>query len=271
MSNIKDLAKQTRKNIVEMSYKGHAGHIGSALSIADILTVLYFRVLNVNPKNPKAKERDRFILSKGHACAALYSVLARKGFFPINLLSTFHKDAGLSGHSDNLEVPGIEAMTGSLGHGLPIGLGMALAGKYDKLKYRVFVLISDAECNEGEVWEAALAASHFKLDNLVVIVDYNKSQALGSTEKVMGLEPFRKKWESFGWSVEEVDGHDLKILENVFKKISFKKGKPNTIIAHTKMGAGVSFMENNFVWHYFNLSDKQYQKAVKEIAKGENK
>ena len=265
---IKILTKKVRHDILKISYESHSGHIGSALSIADILTVLYFRVLKINPKNPRNRKRDKFILSKGHACTALYSVLYRKGFFLKKTLLTYHQNGSLlSGHSDNLEIPGIEAVAGSLGHGLSIGLGMALAGKHDKLNQKIYVLISDGECNEGEIWQVAMAANQFRLDNLVVIIDYNKSQALGSTKKIMNLEPFKGKWEMFGWSTREIDGHNLEQLEKPLKKTPFEKGKPSVIIAHTIIGKGVLFMEGNYKWHYFNLDKKMYQKALREVKK----
>ncbi|MCM8787218.1 MAG: transketolase [Candidatus Omnitrophica bacterium] len=272
-SIVKDLenkAQQIRKLILEISHKAQVGHIGSALSIADILAVLYFKILRINPKKPKWNLRDRFILSKGHAVAALYSTLFLKGFFTKKILLSYCQNKGFLGEHPEHRVLGVELTTGSLGHGLSVGLGMALSAKIDKKHYQTFILISDAECNEGEVWQAALTASHHRLDNLIVIIDYNKVQALGTTREVLNLEPFYAKWEAFGWNVFEVDGHNIAQMLETFTKVQTLKlkvqnKKPTVIIAHTIRGKGISFMENKLEWHYFTTNDKQYRKAVKEL------
>jgi len=265
--NHPQIAKEIRKKILKMMYESKAAHIGSCLSCVDILTVLYFKILKIDPKNPLAENRDRFILSKGHAVASLYAILSKRGFFPEEILDTYCQSGGkLPGHSTLGTVPGIEITTGSLGHGLSVGAGIALAGKRDEKKYRVFVLMSDGECEEGSIWEAALFAHHHKLDNLIGIVDYNKLQAFGRIKDILDLEPLFKKWQSFGWEVKEIDGHNFSEIEKVFSKIPFKKGKPSLVIAHTIKGKGVSFMENKMEWHYYNLNKEQYQQALKELS-----
>lgn len=264
--NLIKRAKQIRQEVLKMSYHSHAAHIGSSLSIVDILTVLYFHTLKINPKKPRLKTRDRFLLSKGHASSTLYAALALKGFFSKKLLATFcQNETKLGVHPEIHSLSGIEISSGSLGHGLALGVGMTIAGKVDQLPYRVFVLMSDGECDEGTVWEAALSAAQFKLDNLVAIIDYNKFQALGKTNKIMNLEPLADKWTSFGWSVKEIDGHNISQLLETFNNIPFTKNKPTAIIAHTIKGKGVSFMENQFVWHYNNLDEQSYQKALNEL------
>lgn len=262
----KQISKEIRKTILKMMYESKAAHIGSCLSCADILTVLYFKILRINPKKPLAETRDRFLLSKGHAVAALYAVLAKRGFFPEELLNTYYQDGSrLPGHSTRNTVPGIEVSTGSLGHGLSMGAGLALATKKDGGAHRVFVLMSDGECETGSIWEAALFSAHHKLDNLVGIVDHNKLQACGRIEDILNLKPLNEKWRSFGWSVREINGHDLSEIESIFSKIPFEKGKPNLVIAHTIKGKGVSFMENNFEWHFKNLDKEKYEQALKEL------
>lgn len=251
-----------------MAYQSHTAHIGSSLSIADILAVLYFHILKINPKRPNLKTRDRFLLSKGHASTALYAALALKGFFNERVLASFCQDGDRLGvHPEIHNVPGIEISSGSLGHGLSLGVGMGIAGKVDKLSYRVFVLLSDGECDEGSVWEAALSASQLKLDNLIAIVDYNKLQALGETSKIMNLEPLAGKWESFGWEVREVNGHNISQLLDAFTQLPSVKNKPRVVIAHTIKGKGVSFMENQFVWHYKNLDEQGYKKALNDLSR----
>ena len=255
-----------RKDIVRVSHESHSGHVGSAMSIIDILAVLYFQVMKLWPKNPWAVNRDRFILSKGHAALALYIVLAYRSFFSKKLLPSFVQDGSLLvGHPEGRTLPGVEATTGSLGHGLSVGVGMALAGKLLKKNYRVFVLLSDAECDEGEVWEAAMFAAQHRLDNLVAIVDYNKLQAFGNTEEVLDLKPLKAKWQSFRWAVKEIDGHNMKELERTFKKTPFNKGRPSMVIAHTKMGKGVSFMEDQLAWHYLDPTDEHLENALREL------
>lgn len=260
-----EISREIKRTILTISHESQVGHIGSALSIADIITVLYFQVLKVFPKKPDHPLRDRFILSKGHAVAALYSALYLKGFFSKKVLNSYCKNGGTLGEHPEHIVRGVELSTGSLGHGLSVGCGMALAAKLDKAMFRTFVLISDAECNEGEVWEAALFAAHRKLDNLTAIIDYNKVQALGSTDAVLKIEPLFDKWKAFGWNVCEADGHDLVDLKNKLSKRV--KGKPTMVIAHTVRGKGVSFMEHKLEWHYLTTNEEQHLKAMKEISK----
>jgi len=261
-------AKKLRREIIQMAFKGHGIHLSSCLSIADILVVLYWNILKIKPKNPDYPKRDRFILSKGHAASALYAILAQKGFFPKKILETYGQEGTLLGaHPEYKTLPGIELSTGSSGHGLSVGIGMALAAKLNSYPSRIFVLLSDGECDEGSVWEAALFAGHHCLDNLVVIVDYNKFQAFGKIKEVIDLEPFVNKWRSFGWVTKEIDGHNLKQLQKTFNSVPLLKNKPTAIIAHTIAGKGVSFIENKIEWHYFNLSDEQYKKAIKELNK----
>ena len=258
----KKISKEIRKKILKMMFDSQTAHIGSCLSCVEILTYLYFKVL----RNQLKENRDRFVLSKGHAAAALYATLAQKGFFSAKILDGYCKDGGkLHGHPTKGSVPGIEASTGSLGHGLPIGNGIALAGKKDKKNYRVFVLMSDGECDEGSNWEAALFAAHHKLDNLTAVIDYNKLQAFGRTNEVLNLEPFADKWKAFGWQVKEVNGHNFSEIKRAFIKIPFRKGKPSLIIAHTIKGKGVSFMENKLEWHYKSLTKDEYEKAIKSL------
>jgi transketolase len=265
--SLEETAREIRKNVLKMTFKSQTSHIGSSLSCIEILAVLYFKILKTDIKNPFSEKRDRFILSKGHAVASLYSTLAQKGFFPLKELDYYCKDGKkMPGHSTKRSMPGVEVTTGALGHGLPIATGMALALKKDKRSQRVFVLMSDGECDEGSNWEAALFAGHHKLDNLTSIIDYNKLQAFGRTNKVLNLEPLAKKWEDFGWQVKEVDGHNLEDLEKNLSKIPFKKGKPSLLIAHTVKGKGVSFMENKLEWHYKNLDQKLLEKALKELS-----
>lgn len=264
--NYVQISKEIRKKVLKMGYDSRTAHIGSSLSCIDILTVLYFKILSIDPKNSLDESRDRFILSKGHAVAALYATLAERGFFPEEILDTYCKDGGkLPGHSTKDCVPGVEVSTGSLGHGLPMGAGMAVAAKNDGKSYRIFVLMSDGECEEGSVWEAAMFASHHKLDNLIAIIDYNKLQAFGRTNEVLGLEPLAKKWQDFGWETKEIDGHNFEEIEKGLSKIPFEKEKPSLLIAHTIKGKGVSFIEDKLEWHYKNLSREQFEQALKEL------
>lgn len=266
LTKCKEVSTHIRKEIVKMHARSKSPHIGSALSVVDILTVLYFYILKIDPKNPQDKNRDRFILSKGHAGSALYATLASRGFFPEEILDEYCMDGGkLPGHSTMHCVPGIEASTGSLGHGLSMGIGMALSAIYDGLNYNVFVLLSDGECDEGSVWEAAMFAAHHRLSNLIAIIDYNKLQAFGRTNEVVNLEPFRDKWMSFGWSTKEMDGHNFEEIINVLGKLPFEKDKPSAIIAHTTKGKGVSFMENQVAWHYKSPNEKELEIALKEL------
>lgn len=239
-----------RRRIVEVMNNAGRGHLASAFSLVEILRVLYDSTLHIDPAKPLLPERDRFILSKGHGCLALYVLLADKGFFPAEELRTFCRfDSMLGGHPEPC-VPGVEISTGSLGHGLPVAVGMALHAKFVRSPHRVFVVLGDGECNEGSVWEAAMAASKHRLDNLVALVDYNKHQSYGSTREVLDLEPFADKWRSFGFAVREADGHDVAALKKVLTGLPGEQGKPTVIICHTVKGKGISFTENNLKWHH---------------------
>jgi transketolase len=262
-------ATKIRAHVLRMIHQAKSSHVGSALSIADLLAVLYGGILHVDPAHLQSLSRDRFILSKGHACAAVYAILAECGFFPKEWLDTFYLDGShLPGHITH-SVPGVEASTGALGHGLPIGCGMALAGKQSGQSYRVFVLLSDGECDEGSIWEAALFAPNHGLDNLVVIVDYNKIQALGKVKEVLDLEPLAGKWQAFGWATREIDGHDFSQIENTLQIVPFKPRQPSCIIAHTIKGKGVSFMENQLAFHYKPPDDEQLHQALTELGVSE--
>jgi len=244
-------SKQLRRTIIDTFAAGKRGHVASAFSLVEILRVLYDDVLNINPKQPRAEDRDRCILSKGHGCIALYAILADKGFFPKEELNHFCKPEGiLGGHPEYGKVPGVEASTGSLGHGLPIGIGFALRARMDKLPFRTYVVMGDGECGEGSVWEAALSAGKHKLSNLTVIVDYNRLMSYGSTDDVTGLEPFLDKWRSFGFAAVDVNGHDIEQLRSVLKNGPLDSNKPTAILCHTIKGKGVSFTENNLSWHH---------------------
>lgn len=263
--NSLELAWKIRRHGVEMTHISKGSHIGSILSVADIIAVLYTDILKYDPANPKANNRDRLILSKGHAGAAIYAALAETGFFPVEELKTHYADGSrLSGHVSHKGIPGIEFSTGSLGHGLPVAVGMALAAQKDNKGHHVYVILGDGECDEGSVWEAAMFASHFKLDNLTVVIDHNKMQSLTFCEDTISLEPFSSKWQAFGFNTIEVDGHDHKALKNAFQ-ISVAVGKPKCIIANTIKGKGVSFMENNILWHYRYPHEGEYEAAIKEL------
>jgi transketolase len=258
-------ARKIRAHALRMVYAAKSSHIGSCLSMADILAVLYTRTLRIDPTNPTDPDRDRFILSKGHAAAILYAALAERGFFPSSELSTYCAGGSLlTGHVSH-GVPGVEVSTGSLGHGLPIAVGMALAARADHRPARVFCLLSDGECDEGSNWEAILFAPHHKLDNLVAIVDFNKIQSFGRVSEVLELEPFADKWRVFGWNTIEVDGHDLEVLDDVFAKARSGPGRPTVVIAHTVKGRGVSFMEDKLEWHYKSPSNEQLARALEEV------
>jgi transketolase len=248
-----------------MTSRSNASHIGSSLSIADLLAVLYGSVLRYDPQRPDWSERDRFILSKGHGCAALYAVLAECGYIPPSMLETYYENgSALMGHATH-HVPGIEISTGSLGHGLTIGTGMALAAKRDEKPYRVFCIISDGECDEGSTWEPALFAPQHKLDNLVVIVDYNKIQSFGRVDEVIDLAPLADKWRAFGWAVREIDGHNLDEIESALASLPFAAGLPSCIVAHTVKGKGVSYMENALAWHYRAPRAELLEQALAEL------
>ncbi len=264
-SNYQEISREIRRSILLQHFLSKESHVGSALSCADILTVLYFGFLKVTPKKPQAPGRDRFILSKGHAVAALYAILAEKGFFPKKMLETFcQNDSLLPGHSTKGFTPGVEVSTGGLGHGLPMGIGMALAAKQDNKKFKVVVLMSDGECNEGTTWESALFAAHHQLDNLTVIIDYNGQQGLGESEKIMKNKPFLQKWKAFGWKATQINGHNYHQIEKALTSMGIKR--PRVIIAKTKKGKGISFMEKDpLTWHYKNPNQEQYHSALKEL------
>lgn len=263
---IEELANRIRIHCVKMTSKGGSSHIGSALSIADILATLYGRVLNVSPETSRSINRDRFILSKGHAGSAVYAALAECGFFSLEKLDSHYQDGSdLSGHVSHKNNLGVEFSTGSLGHGLPVGAGMAYAAKIDGRKNRVFVLLSDGECDEGSNWEAILFAAHHKLSNLVAIIDYNKIQSLAPVSQTLALEPFKDKWTAFGWSVVEVDGHAVSELESALSPKPTTIDKPLCLIAHTTKGKGVSFMENSVLWHYRSPRGSEYEAALREL------
>jgi transketolase len=263
---LKARAAQLRGKIIDMSHAAQAAHLASSLSCADILVAAYWHVLNIDPQTPDDPLRDRFILSKGHAAAALYAVLAMKGYFPIEELDTFCKDGGrLAEHPPANLLPGVEAATGSLGHGLPLGCGMALSGRIKGETFRVFALLSDGENNEGSVWEAAMFAAAQKLDNVCVVVDYNKWQATARSDETLMLAPLCDKWAAFGWDAREIDGHDIGALAEAMQRVPNGSGKPVALIAHTIKGKGVSFMEDDNNWHYRAPTTEEVVRARKEL------
>jgi transketolase len=266
IKRLKEQAKEMRKLIIKTSEKAGQGHVAPAFSTVEITTALYFHFMKFDPKNPTWEDRDRFILSAGHKCLLQYVALAMLGTYPMEMLDTFDQlDSCLGGHPIYEKLPGIEASTGSLGHGLPIALGMAIAGKRDKKDSRVFAILGDGECDEGSIWEAAMAAPKFKLDNLVAIVDYNKLSVDGPVSEVMPLEPFADKWKSFGWGCKEIDGHSFEEILDTLESIPFEKGKPSAIIANTVKGKGVSFIENKLAWHMRAPTEEEAEAALKEI------
>jgi transketolase len=249
-----------------MIHRAGSSHVGSVFSAVDVLAVLYDRILRIDPAQPDWMDRDRFILSKGHASAGLYVALAERGFFPESWLDEFCRDGGrLAGHITHVGVPGVEVSTGSLGHGLPLACGMALVGKRESRPYRVFTMLSDGECDEGSTWEAVLFAPFHRLDNLVAIVDYNKIQSLGTVKETLDLDSLAAKWQAFGWSVVEIDGHDFMQIENAFRAIPAQPGMPTCVIAHTIKGKGVSFMENKLLWHYRSPDADELRLALAEL------
>ena len=270
MKNSSELAHQIRLDVLNMTSKGGGSHIGSCYSVADIIAVLYSGVLNISPKTLDDPERDIFILSKGHAGAAIYSALARNGFFSTEKLDLHYADGSdLSGHVSHKGIPGVELSTGSLGHGLSVAAGFALGAKLDGLNRRVITLMSDGECDEGSNWEPAMFAPHHKLDNLTAIIDYNKIQSLESTKETLDLEPFADKWKAFGWNVLEVDGHKHEQLNEALSLDCVKKDIPTCIIAHTTKGKGVSFMENSVLWHYRIPRGEEFDAALAELKESE--
>ncbi len=262
----RELARRVRVHALRMTNRGGSSHIGAALSCADILAVLYRDVLRVDPAAPRRPDRDRFILSKGHAGCAVYATLAECGFFPVQKLATHYQNGSdLSGHVSHKGIPGVELSTGSLGHGLGVATGMAYAGRAKRAGWRVFSLLSDGECDEGSVWEAALFAGHHRLDNMVAIIDFNKIQSLAPVAETLALEPFADKWRAFGWAAREVDGHDHRALRDVLADVPFERGRPSCLIAHTVKGKGVSFMENTVLWHYRTARGEEFDAALAEL------
>ena len=260
-------AYEMRRDVLDMIFHAKAGHIGGDFSVMEILTDLYFRQMNISPETAESEDRDRFVLSKGHSMESYYAVLARKGFLDINdvkeRFSAFHSP--YIGHPNN-KLPGIEMNSGSLGHGLPVCVGMALAGKMDKKTYRVYTVMGDGELAEGSVWEGVMSASHYKLDNLCAVVDRNRLQISGSTEDVMHQEDLRKRFDSFGWNVITAEGNNIESLDQAFEKARETKGKPSVIIANTVKGCGVSFMENKAEWHHKVPTEEEYKRACEELA-----
>jgi transketolase len=264
---LKKRAVNVRKHILRMIKAGHAGHIGGAMSSADILTVLYFKIMHVDPRNPAWTDRDRFVLSAGHKCLALYGVLAERGFFDTAVLDTYGSlGSRLPGHPNMFYVPGIETNTGALGHGLSIAGGMALGLKMDGKDARVYVIMGDGELAEGSNWEAAAAASHYHLDNLLVFVDRNTLQISGRTIDVMNYEPLDQRWKAFGWSVHEINGHDMRQIVDAVEDTPFEKGRPSVIIANTVKSKGVSFAEDRADYHYWKASEEQIKQAEHDLA-----
>jgi len=265
IKGLNEKARIFRREILEMTTSVGSGHPSSALSAIDVITALYFHHMRHDPKDPGWEDRDRFVLSKGHGCPALYAVLAEAGYFPKAELTT-HRRLGsiLQGHPD-MKTPGVEFPTGSLGLGLSAGCGMALAGKLDKKDYRVYVMLGDGELDEGNVWEAAMSAAHYKLDNLIAIIDRNKFQVDGPTEEIMAVDPLPDKWMSFGWNEMEIDGHDMREILESLKQAKKMKGKPTAIIAHTTKGKGVSFIEGNNRYHGKALSKEELSLALQEL------
>lgn len=262
--NTQELAKRIRIHSINMTHISRGSHIASALSIADIIAVLYGSIMKIYPDDPNNCNRDRFILSKGHAGAAVYAALAEVGFFSVEELKTHYSNGSrLSGHVSHKNVPGVEVSTGSLGHGVCIGAGMAMAAKIDNKQHHIYVVVGDGECNEGSVWEMALFANHFRLNNFTVIVDHNKMQSLDTCENTLEYINLAEKWRTLGWNVLEVDGHNHNQLINVLLLKS--ENKPTCIIAHTIKGKGVSFMENNILWHYRDPQGEFYEKALQEL------
>jgi transketolase len=266
ISRLQQLAATLRRHDIGMVYRAGLGHIGGEFSAIDILATLYFAVLSIDPARPDWPERDRFILSKGHAAAALYTTLAVAGFLPVEELATFMQPLSrLNGHPNRTKVPGVETNTGPLGHGLPVAVGCAIGARLDGAAWRTFVLTGDGELQEGSNWEAAMAAAHYQLDNLTVIVDRNRLQQGDGTERTMALDPLPEKWRAFGWQVAEVDGHDHAALLGVFGRLPLTAGRPSCIIANTNKGRGVSFMQDQAAWHHKVPNDAQFAQALAEL------
>ncbi|HTL47991.1 MAG TPA: transketolase [Verrucomicrobiae bacterium] len=267
IEELKAKAKQIRRDIVHMTAVAGSGHPGGSLSATEILTALYFAVMKHDPKSPKWADRDRFILSKGHASPLLYSVLAEAGYFDRDLLPTFRKlNSPLQGHPDRRRLAGVEASTGSLGQGLSIGIGHALARRLDQKSFYTYVVVSDGESNEGQIWEAAAMAAHHKVDHLITFLDYNKFQLDDATHVICNMEPMGAKWASFGWNVQEIDGHDLGQILAAVEKAKQVKNQPAIIVCHTVKGKGISFMENNNHFHGVSPTKEEMEKALKELS-----
>ena len=265
INQLKLQAEKDRRRLIEIIFSANAGHTGGDLSCLNMMTALYFEIMNIDPENPKMELRDRFVLSKGHCVEALYVTLEARGFIKKELVDTLGQYLSpLAGHP-TIEVPGIEVNSGALGHGLPIGVGMAMAAKMDMKPYKTFVLMGDGEQGEGSIYEAAMAGSHYKLDNLVAIIDRNMLQISGCTEDVMSLEDMNARWTAFGWDVIEVNGDEMEDILEKFKAIDFTNGKPHLIISHTTKGKGVSYMENVAKWHHGVPTEEQYTQALNEI------
>lgn len=259
-------ANQMRIEIIKMIYKAQSGHPGGALSATDIVTALYFHLMNVDTANPAYQDRDRFILSKGHACPVIYAALALKGFYPLAVLDTLRAlDSKLQGHPDMNKLPGLDSTSGSLGQGLSVGVGMALVGKMEQKDYHIYVMIGDGESQEGQIWEAAMAANKYKLDNMIAFTDFNRLQVDGFVDEVMPIAPYKEKWESFNWHTQEINGHNLTEIINAVELARKVKDKPHMIIAHTIKGKGVSFMENMAVWHGRAPNAQEYELALQEL------
>ncbi|KYK29878.1 MAG: transketolase [Candidatus Proteinoplasmatales archaeon SG8-5] len=266
LKKLDETARQVRRHIIKMVYEAGSGHPGGSLSATDVLVTLYFHTMKHRPEDPQWPERDRFVLSKGHAAPALYGCLAESGYIPVDELKTLRKiGSRLQGHPDMTKTPGVESSTGSEGQGLSNGIGMAIAGKLDRKKYQVYVMIGDGECDCGQIWEAAMSAAYFNLDNLTCIVDRNKLQLDGHTKDIMCIEPLADKWKAFGWNVIKVNGHDIRKLISMLEKARKHKGEPTVIIADTVKGKGVSFMEGAVDFHGKAPDKAQYKQAMKEL------
>lgn len=267
VKELKEIAAKARLLAVQTAINSGLGHLGGSLSSLDILTVLYFRILNISPDMLNDPNRDRFILSKGHASVGLYTILTLKGIIDESLLSTFRIDGGIMAGHPEPDIPGIEHGTGSLGHGLSVGVGMALAAKLDSRPYKTYIILGDGELQEGSIWEAAMSAAHFKLNNLIAIVDRNRLQIDGNTEEILQLGKLSEKWDSFGWSVKTIDGHSIPELIEVLESIPFEDDKPSIIIANTVKGKGVSFMENSVKWHGGAPKGEEAISAIEQLTK----
>ena len=268
INELQEMAKKVRRGIIEAVYSHKSGHPGGSLSVADILTVLYFNEMNIDEKNPKWEDRDRLVLSKGHCSPALYSCLANRGYFPVEDLKTFRSiDSYLQGHPDMNKVPGVDMTTGSLGQGLSAACGMAIAGKMDKKDYRVYCILGDGEIEEGQIWEATMSANKYKLDNLCVVVDNNNLQIDGTIEEVMSSYPIDEKFRSFGFQIIKIDGHNIQEIIDAFDVAKNIKDKPVCIIAKTIKGKGISYMENQVGWHGKAPNEEQYKLAIQELEK----